>query len=369
MATETTILTLNAGSSSLKLGLFTARDEQVHRSAGARVDTDDQPPESALTDFLSEHGISNPDKTIHRVVHGGPDMRQAVEVDDDVLGELEGVSELAPLHNPPALDLLRRTLRLFGDESRQFAAFDTTFFADLPKAAITYALPRELNERYGLRRYGFHGLAYQYMWQRWCDLAPRLPAGGRLIAFQLGSGCSAAAIRNGHPQETSMGFTPLEGLVMTSRAGDTDPGLLAYLARQEHLEWDDLDDLLNHRSGLKGLSGISGDMGDLLASSDPAAADAVDVFVHRARKYLGAYLTILGGVDGIVFGGGIGERSHEIRGRILDGMEWAGLHVDRQANRDADGVEARISTSVSPVEAWVVPVDEEQLLAETALSL
>jgi acetate kinase len=246
------------------------------------------------------------------------------------------------------------------------ATFDTAFYADLPEEARLYALPRELSERLGIRRYGFHGLAHRYMVTRFRALRPEVGQ-PRLVTLQLGNGCSATASADGRPLDTSMGFTPLEGLIMGTRSGDLDPALPLFLAESEKLTPAEVDSLLNTRSGLLGLSGISHDMRDLLAASrrgEASAELAIAAFCLRVRKYVGAYLSVLGGADAIVFGGGIGEHSPEIRARICGGMEWAGLRLNLGANDAALGGEERISTDASPVEAWVLSVNEAAIIAE-----
>ena len=294
------VLVVNTGSSSVRLTSFRSETRQdVHLDQSAA-------PEQALA------SLGKPELVAHRVVHGGEKLVGPTRLDDAVEAEIERLAELAPLHNPVALRWIRAA-KVFGVP--QVAVFDTAFFAGLPAAAATYALPREFR----VRRFGFHGLAHQAMWRAWCALRPDLEGGGRVITLQLGSGCSAAAIDRGRPLDTSMGFSPLEGLVMATRAGDLDPGLLLHLAAQVELE-----PILNHHSGLAGLAGHGGDMRAILAANDDASRLALDVYVHRARKYVGAYLAVLGGADGIVFGGGVGEHADVIRERITQGFEWAG---------------------------------------------
>ena len=319
------VLVVNAGSSSVRLSSFRSeKREDVHLDEEAI-------PEQALAQ------LGKPELCAHRVVHGGEKLVAPIRVDEAVEAEIERLTPLAPLHNPIALRWIRAAQKAFGVP--QVAVFDTAFFANLPAAASTYPLPRELMARFGVRRFGFHGLAHQAMWRAWCAMRPDLPDGGRVITLQLGSGCSAAAIDRGRPLDTSMGFSPLEGLVMATRGGDLDPGLLLHLAAQV-----DLEPILNHQSGLAGLAGHGGDMRAILAANDDASKLAIDVYCHRARKYVGAYLAVLGGADGVVFGGGVGEHSEDIRNRILAGMGWAGR-----------------------LDARVVAVDEAKVILEEAL--
>ena len=355
------ILTVNAGSSSLRLDAFESGG--LKRVASQRADPgeDDRP----LRDFLQRHAISGVECVAHRVVHGGQ-YTQPMRIDAQVEREIERLSPFAPLHNPFALRGIRDCRRLLAGVP-QVAVFDTSFFAALPEVARTYALPRELTEQ-GLHRYGFHGIAHSSMWRSWQAL-PGVPAPGRVISLQLGAGCSAAAVRDGAALDTSMGFSPLEGLMMATRCGDLDPGLALYLQREAGYSVERLDELLNTRSGLAGVSGRSADMRELLAAQDQASALAVALYCYRVRKYVGAYLAVLGGADAVLFGGGVGENAWQVRERILAGMEWAGIALDAKANRAAAGTQARVSGPHSPVAVWVMPVDEARILAEEASRL
>ena len=306
----------------------------------------------------------------HRVVHGGSKFSAPTLLTPEALSELESLNALAPLHNPPALAGIRAARAVFGPDVPMVAVFDTTFHRTLPEHASTYALPHELARRHGLRRYGFHGLAHESMLRRYSELAGVPISQTNIITVQLGGGCSLAAIREGRSVDTSMGFTPLEGLMMTTRAGDLDPGVLTTLLRHENLSPSALEDLLNRQCGLLGVSGRSADMRELLAAApdDARAALAVEMFCYRASKYIGAYLAALGGAQAIVFGGGIGENSPPIRARICARLAWFGLHLDAAKNAAAAGMEARITDDTSRLHGWVVAVDESVLVAEqTAL--
>jgi acetate kinase len=320
-----------------------------------------------LDDFFATRPAGGIDACAHRVVHGGASLVAPMPVDEAVEREIERLAALAPLHNPVALRWIRACRGWFAG-SAQIAVFDTAFFAALPEVARRYAIPRAPAERLGLRRFGFHGLAHAAMWRRWCALQPGSGGRGQLISLQLGAGCSIAAIADGAPRDTSMGFSPLEGLMMATRSGDVDPGLLLYWQRAEGLGPADMETLLNEACGLLGVSGISADMRALLDSPEPAARLAVEMYCYRARKYLGGYLAVLNGADAIAFGGGVGENAHAVRARILDGMQWAGIHVDAAANASAQPP-ARISAPDSRVAVWVIPVDESALLAEEAAAL
>jgi acetate kinase len=306
----------------------------------------------------------------HRVVHGGPDLRAPAAIDDAVIAAIQAASELAMLHNQPALDAIAGCRARFGDAVPMVATFDTAFYADLPEVASRYALPKQLTQDLGIRRFGFHGLAHRYMIDA---VRPAQPdaLSPRLITLQLGNGCSATASRDGKPLDTSMGFTPLEGLMMGTRSGDLDPSLPLFLATRRGLSPDQVESVLNRQSGLLGLSGLSQDMRDLLEAATHGHADAalaVDQFCYRVRKYVGAYFSVLGGADAIVFGGGIGENSPEIRERVCRGLEWAGLQLSREANETVSGEAARISREGSTVEAWAVRVDEAAIIARDTVA-
>lgn len=314
------------------------------------------------------HGI---DAAGHRIVHGGPRFRAATLIDEGVLENIEAVSELAPLHNRPALRAITAAREAIGADTPMVATFDTAFYADLPDIAAIYAIPWSLSEKHSIRRYGFHGLAHRYMVQRYRELRAGITR-PRLITLQLGNGCSATASADCRPIDTSMGLTPLEGLIMGTRSGDIDPALPLFLADKEGLTNDEVDALLNSRSGLLGVSGSSSDMRDLLAAStagDVRATLAVDAFSYRVRKYVGAYLAALGGADAIIFAGGIGENSHEIRQRICAGFEWAGLELNRVRNEEASAQEARISDESSKIECWVMQADEARVISEDVAAL
>lgn len=305
----------------------------------------------------------------HRVVHGGERLVQPCLIDDEVEAEIALLTPLAPLHNPAALEWISACRELLGEDIPQVAVFDTAFYARLPEVASHYALPAAMVRAHGLRRYGFHGLAHEALWRRWRRLRPDIKDGGRVISIQLGAGCSITAIDRGVAVDTSMGFTPLEGLVMATRCGDVDPGLLIFLQRAEALSPEQLEHALNHESGLLGLSGESADMQRLLPSSGPDARLAVDLYCYRVRKYIGAYVAVLGGVDGIVFGGGVGEHAPAVRRKILSGLETLGISMDSDANRAAVGVETRVSDDDSNVDVWVLPVDEAEVLARKAVEV
>ncbi|WP_434480993.1 acetate/propionate family kinase [Gemmatimonas sp.] len=302
------------------------------------------------------------------MVHGGEQFRSSVRVDDAVLRGIEENVELAPLHNPHNLRGIEATQRALGAGVPQVAVFDTAFHHTLPEHAYLYAIPYPLYRRHKIRRYGFHGTSHRSIAYRFRKITGRARSDVRIVTLHLGNGCSACAIRGGVSIDTSMGFTPLEGLVMGTRAGDIDAALLDYIAAKEGLSMSQVESMLNSQSGLLGISGLTNDMRDLLAEAnelqDRRARLAIDIFCYRARKYVGAYLAALGGADAVVFAGGVGENSAEIRARICEGLEWTGLRVDHEANAAlVGGREGRFSAHGSSLEAWVVPTDEELLIA------
>lgn len=364
------LLTVNTGSSSVRLAAFSEKSEpeQFHAVQYPAASVD---PVACLRQFLGAHQIDTDSVDIvgHRVVHGGERLVHPCLIDPPVEAEIERLAPLAPLHNPRALAWVRACHALFGREVPQIAVFDTAFYADLPDVAATYALPAGLCRRHRIKRYGFHGIAHEAMRRRWRAHRPDMRGCGKIISLQLGGGCSITATDGGCAVDTSMGFSPLEGLVMATRCGDVDAGILTYLQRVENLHVDALEHLLNHDSGLCGVSGISGDMRELLASSEPDANLAVGVYCYRARKYIGAYIAALGGVDAILFGGGVGENAPAIRARILAGLDVFGIALDAGANDAAVGIEARINASASRVEVRVVPVNEAEAIARAALAV
>jgi len=370
------VLTVNAGSSSVRLAAFASDGSALVLIGSVRHETGPHQAAELLAAFVAEHLREAPQRVAHRVVHGGRLLTASRWLDAEGEAEIERLAPMAPLHNPLALAWVRACREVLGADVPQLAVFDTAFHAQLPAVAASYALPWQLAERHGLRRYGYHGLAHQALCARWCALRPDLPEGGRLISFQLGAGCSVTAVHRGRSQDTSMGFSPLEGLVMATRSGDLDPTLVTFLQRAEGLSSAEMERLLNERSGLLGVSGMSGDMRRLLDSvSDGEVVDerervrlALALYAYRARKYLGAYLAVLGGADGIVFGGGVGEHAASVRAAVLDGMDWAGIRLDPAANTATVGREGRISHAGSAVEIWVIPVDEARVLAQEALA-
>jgi acetate kinase len=303
----------------------------------------------------------------HRVVHGGEFFRESTLITDEVLNCIEECIDLAPLHNPNNLAGIRAARQIFGLEVPEVAVFDTSFHQSMPDYAYLYAVPYHLYRRHRLRRYGFHGTSHRYVTERYGILRGLSKEQTQIITLHLGNGCSATAIRAGCSMDTSMGMTPLEGLVMGTRCGDIDPAIVNFIATKEGLSIHEVEALLNTQSGLLGISGVTNDMRVLLKEAKNAgerrARLAIEVFCYRARKYVGALLACMGGADAVVFTGGIGENSPEIRAHICRGLEWAGLKLDDARNAKMVGLEGQISNDNSSLHAFVIPTDEELLIA------
>jgi acetate kinase len=387
------VLVFNAGSSSLKVELYTRQPElrsclrgtvrDIGRGAAALrfvgFDAEQTGPIATHADaaelvldrlaggtYGRRVDAEDLAATGHRVVHGGDEFFAPLRITPSVVDTLESLAELAPLHNPPSLGVIDAVARALPGVP-MVAAFDTAWFRDLPDYVSAYAIPQSWAADHAIRRYGFHGIAHEYMYRRLDEIGQ--PAPSRIVTLQLGQGCSATALRDGRPVETSMGFTPLEGLVMGTRPGDLDAGVLLHRARRG-FSWQAIERELNRSAGLLGLSGVSGDMRDLVeleAEQHAGATLAVAAFCHRVRKYVGAYAAVLGGLDALAFGGGIGENTPIVRERICRGLEWLGLELDSQANAAWGGAERRISTSSSSIDVRVIEVNEERLIAEAAL--
>ena len=312
--------------------------------------------------------VSEIDGIGHRVTHGGEQFRRSALIDDTVLRGIEETIDLAPLHNPHNLRGIYAARSVLGGGVPQVAVFDTAFHQTIPERAYLYALPYQYYRRHRVRRYGFHGTSYRYIAHRYRMLTGRSREETKVVALHLGNGASACAIVGGVSLDTSMGFTPLEGLVMGTRSGDLDPAILDYIASKEGLSLPDVEALLNKQSGLLGISGLTNDMRELLAEAeehdDRRAWLAIEMFCYRARKYIGSYLAAMNGADAILFAGGIGENAAPVRASICEGLEWLGVKLDAQKNRQTvSGAEGKISAEDSRAEVWVVPTDEELLIA------
>jgi acetate kinase len=309
----------------------------------------------------------------HRVVHGGERFKASVVIDEDVVAGIEDCFDLAPLHNPPNLRGYRASRELL-PHAPQVAVFDTSFHQSMPREAFLYGLPYVLYERHAIRRYGFHGTSHRFVALRMSALMGRAPEdpGTRLITCHLGNGCSLTAIRGGRSVDTSMGLTPLEGLVMGSRSGDIDPALVLHVMKKEDLGAWEVNALLNKHSGLLGISGLSNDMRALLKAEDEGNTRsklAVDIFCYRLRKYIAAYVGALGGADGLAFAGGIGENAPSVRSRAVEGLEVMGIGIDGARNLEGVGVEAEITAAGSACRTFVIPTNEELLIARDTYGL
>ncbi|MEV0697504.1 acetate/propionate family kinase [Saccharopolyspora sp. NPDC050389] len=350
------VLTVNAGSSSLKLGLLDG-DEPVAEEALERWEGGPEP----IRRFLDEHGAA---AVGHRVVHGGTRVVAATVVDDEVLAYLDSLTELAPLHQPRAIAGLRAA-RTAAPGTPSVACVDTAFHAGLPAAAATYALPREWNRQWSLRRYGFHGLSHSYAVVRGAELAGLPPREGRVLCCHLGAGASMAAVRDGRCVDTTMGFTPEEGLVMNTRSGTVDPGLLGWLMTTKSVAPQELFEVLATRSGLAGLSGVSGDLRDVLAARERGDADAAlafDVYRHSLVRHAGAMVAVLGGLDLLVFTGGIGEHQPPVRAAVCEALAFAGAAADPGLNAEASA-DADITAPGAAVRTVVVQAREDLEIA------
>jgi acetate kinase len=304
----------------------------------------------------------------HRVVHGGERFTHSVVIDEEVLRGIEDCIDLAPLHNPANIKGIEAAREVFGPGVPEVAVFDTAFHQTLPDYAYLYALPYQFYRRHRIRRYGFHGTSHRYVAYRYRQLRGLKREETNVITLHLGNGCSAAAIKRGDSIDTSMGLTPLEGLVMGTRTGDIDPAIIDFIAAKEGLTAQEVETLLNKQSGLIGISGLTNDMRELLdearENDDRRARLAVEIFCYRARKYIGAYLAAMNGADAVVFTGGIGENSAEVRASVCDGLQWMGLELDAERNAaHTQGREGIISRDGARLAAYVIPTDEELLIA------
>ena len=375
------VLVINSGSSSLKYQLVEP-DSGESRAAGIveRIGEESSPVAdhdaalrrafNELADAGIELGSADLAAVGHRVVHGGKRFYRPTVLDDAVVAELRELSELAPLHNPPAVTGIEVARKLLPDVPH-VAVFDTAFFHDLPPAAATYAIDRELAEQWQIRRYGFHGTSHRYVSEQAAGFLDVPLESLNQIVLHLGNGASASAIAGGHPRDTSMGLTPLEGLVMGTRSGDVDPSVVSYLCRRASMSVDEVESMLNHRSGVLGLSGERDfrRLHQLVESGDTAAQLAYDVFIHRLRKYVGAYLAVLGHTDVVSFTAGIGENDAAVRWDALVGLEELGIVVDEDRNRGPEREIRRISTDESPIVVLVVPTNEGLAIARDCLQV
>ena len=377
MSAPRTVLVLNCGSSSLKYAVVEPdsgrqlADGIVERIGEGEI-VDHEAALRAAFDTLAQDGLALDALGLfavgHRVVHGGPDLYQPTVVDDGLIAKLVSLSPLAPLHNPPAIlgiEVARRVL----PDLPHVAVFDTAFFHDLPAASATYAIDRDLAAQWHIRRYGFHGTSHQYVSEQAATYLQEPLESLSQIVLHLGNGASASAIVGGRPVDTSMGLTPMEGLVMGTRSGDLDPGIITYLWRTAGMSVEDIETMLNKKSGMSGLSGDI-DFRVLhrrIESGDEAAQLAYEVYIHRLRKYIGAYLAVLGSTDVITFTAGVGENDAVVRRDALTGLAPLGIELDEHLNASPAKGPRRISAESSPITVLVIPTDEELAIAQACV--
>jgi len=374
------VLVLNSGSSSLKYQVVQPDSgESVARGIVERIGETGGVPdhEAALLlafEELATEGLDLRESRLsavgHRVVHGGPDLYRPTVIDDSMLAQLRDLAVLAPLHNPPAVLGIEVARRLLPDVPH-IAVFDTAFFHDLPPAARTYAIDREIAADWKIRRYGFHGTSHAFVSARAAEFLGAPVESLNQIVLHLGNGASASAIAAGLPVDTSMGMTPMEGLVMGTRSGDLDPGIVAYLWRAAGMGVAEIENLLNRRSGVFGLSGEIDFriLHERIGAGDPSAQLAYDVYIHRLRKYVGAYMALLGHADVVTFTAGVGENDATVRRDALGGLHRMGIELDEQLNNSPERGPRRISAAASPTAVLVVPTDEELAIARDCLTV
>ena len=391
------ILVVNCGSSTLKFQLIDSETEKVaasgmcerigldgalvYKANGEKLEQNVSLPdhEVAIKKVLDtlldkEHGVLQSleeiDAVGHRLVHGGEKFSSSVIIDDKIISEIESCNDLAPLHNPANLLGVRACQEVMPGVPN-VAVFDTAFHQSMPPKAYLYALPKEYYEKYGVRRYGFHGTSHSYVSRRAAELAGIDINNSRIIVCHIGSGASVSAIKDGKSVDTSMGMTPLEGLMMGTRSGDMDPAILEYVCQKENISVSEMTTILNKNSGALGLSGVSSDYRDLIAAvkdGNKDAENALDVMIYRVIKYIGAYYVALGGADIIALTAGVGENNLMIRGKIVNGLSAIGVKLDDAANVES-GDERKISTADSMVQVWVVPTNEELAIARETAAL
>ena len=393
------IFVVNCGSSSIKYQLLNMNGEQVlakglierigmegsvlkHTPTGKyTVDISAEIPDHSVgiqmaLDALTneEYGVIDSmdeiDAVGHRVVHGGERFTDSVLISDDVLNGIEACAEIAPLHNPPNLYGIKACMRLMYN-TPQVAVFDTAFHQTMPKVAYLYGLPYEMYVKYGLRRYGFHGTSHKYVAQQAAEMMGEHMSDLRFITCHLGNGASIAAIKYGKSIDTSMGYTPLEGLVMGTRSGEIDPAIIPFLMEKENMNAQQIDDYLNRRSGILGISGLSSDFRDLESAAnrgDERSQLAIDIFAYKVKKYIGGYVAAMGGVDAIIFTAGLGENSPFMRDKICNGLEYLGTRIDPELNK-LRGKQMEISIKRARVKIFVIPTNEELVIARDTLNI
>ncbi len=394
------ILVLNCGSSSIKYKLFNMDDKSVIASGGIekigmpnsfikfslpdgskKIEEIDIPEHTKGVEIIfnkltnSEYGvvksIGEIDAVGHRMLHGGAKLTKSSILTQEVLDIFASCNDLGPLHNPANLKGVN-AVKAIKPDMPQVGVFDTAFHQTMPDYAYMYALPYEYYEKYGIRRYGFHGTSHRYVSQRVCEFLGIKPEGTRIITCHIGNGGSISAVKDGKCMDTSMGLTPLEGLMMGTRCGDIDPAIIPFLMNHEGLTPNEMDTIMNKKSGLLGISGTTSDMREIQAArdnGDKRAALAQDMYFYRVRKYIGSYAAAMGGVDVILFTGGVGENKQNCREVALEGLEFMGVKLDKKKNLEVQGEEAIISTPDSKVTVCVIPTDEELMIATDTMAL
>ena len=394
------ILVLNCGSSSIKYKLFDMTTKEVMAQGGIekiglpgsflkfalpngekKILEKEIPEHTAGIEFIlytlvsTEYGAIQSLEEInavgHRMVHGGERFSESVLLTQEVLDAFEACNDLAPLHNPANLKGVNAVTAILPNVP-QVGVFDTAFHQTMPDYAYMYAVPYELYEKYGVRRYGFHGTSHRYVSQRVCQFLGIQAEGSKIITCHIGNGGSIAAVKDGKCVDTTMGLTPLEGLVMGTRSGDIDGGAVTFIMEKEGLDATGISNLLNKKSGVLGVSGVSSDMRELDAASqagNPRAQLAEKMYYYRIKKYVGAYAAAMGGVDVILFTGGVGENQSQCREAVCDGLQFIGVELDKDMNNKIHGDEAIISTSESKVKVVVIPTDEEMMIASDTLAI
>lgn len=393
------ILVINAGSSSLKYQLMDMENEHVLAKGNCeRIGVDGKIGHKTDDGRKAEYDVAFPthkeafmevvkllttgDASViknvneisavgHRVLHGSEVYKVSTLVTDQVIDDVASFKDLGPLHNPPQAVAMRACQEVFGKDIPMVAVFDTSFHQTMPEKAYMFGIPYEYYERYHIRRYGFHGTSHRYITGRFGELCGGTE-GKKLIICHLGNGSSLAAVKDGKVMDTSMGFTPLDGFLMGTRSGGIDPSVVTFIANKENMTPDQMSDMLNKKSGFLGVSGVSSDCRDLNEAAqggNKRAQLALDMFVYQIKKFIGGYAAAMGGVDAIIFTGGIGENDAEMRAEICSGFEFMGLNVDKAACEGASRKEAKFSAANSKVEAWVLPTNEELMIARDTLSL
>lgn len=388
------ILVINSGSSSLKYKLFDMNDEKVKAKGNCqRIGIDgfithqtDNNPMNEYEIALPSHSealqevfklLSSEEQSVienlneisavgHRIVHGADKFNNSVQVTETVLSTLEQLSEIAPLHNPPAIQAIRDCQSILGTEIPQVCVFDTSFHATIPLKAYTYPIPYDLAEKYNIRRYGFHGISLRYICLRLSQILDKSLAEMKIVACHLGNGVSVTAIDQGCSVDTTMGFTPLSGIIMGTRCGDIDPSIITFLQRKEKLTFEEIDDILNTKSGFLGVSGLSSNpfyLSEAVKTGDKQSELALQIQSYQVKKHIGAYVAAMGGLDAVIITGGLGERSASVRERILGNMEILGIEFDRTANEICKCMEQEITVPSSRVKVFVIPTDEELMIA------